>query len=165
MSQLQYTIVVSVTPQRANECLIQFGAFASDDTTALNQRLLILGFDIALLGAIPATAPPAFDFTLQSNIGVPAAATTVTPQKAIRGDNETIQGRYKRYDAPANGSTDPAVVADSVLWNGSLHRQGTLLWRPPISFSPITVMGGERVGFRYLDAALTSLIVTLFLEQ
>ncbi len=149
----------------------QPGAPTADPTTqtliqvaaAANHRITILGADIALQGATPASTPIEFSWIVQGNGGT--NSTAITAQKMDRGYDETILGTFLSF----NGATATEPSASSILIEFALHRQGFMQWRPP---RPLIVEGGapERVGLRAhgIDATQgnnINTIITLYCEQ
>lgn len=137
---------------------------------ATDRRITILGADISLQGAAPATTPIEFSWVTQTSAGT--STGTITPQKMDRGYNEGFSGTYPA--APNfltyNSGTIVEPTLGAVLVSFAIHRQAFVQWRPPY---PLIIEAGtpERLGFRYHGVDLATQAnnittsVTVYCEQ
>lgn len=125
---------------------------------AADHRITILGLDIGLQGATPATTSVPIDFVIQTGSGTGGAA--VVPQKVDRGYDESILGTFLEF---GSGDTEPTLDSPAkILIEWSIHQQGHAFYRPP---RPIVIKGGERVGLRYKSGTSVAVSWTLHCEQ
>jgi len=117
-----------------------------------DEEIKILRGEITLQGSQPASTPILFDWVIQSTAGT---ATTLTPQKNDRGQDEEIKCKlWKDFTGePSAGDT---------VWQGFIHQQGAWPWTPAF---PLKVKGGERLGLRYRSGTFVAVSFTFYLAE
>jgi hypothetical protein len=112
------------------------------------------------LGATGASAPLQFDFLAQTSQGTltddTASLTKIEPILAA-----TIQMAVYKTAHGAEPSTESGGQHQAL----ALHQQNTGLWVPATPFKEILIPSGKRLGFRYLDAAAMSFLLSFTLEE
>lgn len=151
--RLNYYVAVTNTPQQVDpQTLVQIKA-------AAHHRAVVLGMEVGFQGDSPATVGFTLQWATQDYDGTGAA---ITPQKADRGYDETIQTTFLEFESPG-APIEPTFTA--VVAAVSLHRQANMPWTLPF---PIIVKGGESVGLRLLGHTGANTIpvsVTLYMEE